>query len=73
MLESNKMKKLAIYDCDLGTESRAILLDSNISILRAFQVVQELREYAKNCSINGWINEYDLNWSNTNCVNKHDL
>jgi hypothetical protein len=67
------MKKLAIYDYDLGAESKAILLDSNTSPLRAFQVILELRDYAKNCSINGWINEYDLNWSTTQCANKHDL
>lgn len=67
------MKKLAIYDYNLGTESRAILLDSNTSILRTFQVILELRDYAKNCSIDGWINEYDLNWSSTQCANKHDL
>lgn len=67
------MKKLAIYDYNLGAESRAILLDSNASILRTFQVILELRDYAKNCSIDGWINEYDLNWSSTQCANKHDL
>jgi len=35
--------------------------------------INELRQIAQDHSISGWINEYDLEFSNVICSNKHDL
>lgn len=64
-------RKLVIYDADLNRETHSVMAKDNwIGQLNA---VNKLREIAKDKSISGWINEYDLNWSTTQCANKHDL
>jgi hypothetical protein len=63
--------KLAIYNADLNKETLAIYIDDNQQ--NKFRIVCQLREMAKDESLNGWINEYDLSWSTTQCANKHDL
>mgnify|MGYP003334734335 CR=1 FL=1 len=63
--------KLAIYDADLCTETYSIMARDNW--LGHLQALNKLRQIAQDKSICGWINEYDLNWSNVQCANKHDL
>lgn len=63
--------KLALYNEDLNGEIFSIYVDSNGS--NKFNTILQLRSIAKDNSINGWINEYDLEWSNVHCANKHEL
>jgi|FreactcultureFD7_1027221.scaffolds.fasta_scaffold02447_3 hypothetical protein len=63
--------KLAIYDADAGREIHSIKPMDNW--LKKLDAIHQLMQYAKDNSIQGWINEYDLNWSNTQCANKHEL
>jgi hypothetical protein len=64
-------RKLVIYDADLNCETHSVMAKDNwVGQLHA---VDKLRQIAKDKSINGWINEYDLNWSTTQCANKHEL
>jgi hypothetical protein len=65
------MIKLSIYDVDLNKETYSLIAKDNW--LGLLDTVNKLRSIAKDNSINGWINEYDTNWSNVQCANKHDL
>jgi molybdopterin/thiamine biosynthesis adenylyltransferase len=68
-MKSNR--KLVIFDADLGRETHSVMAKDNwVGQLNA---VNKLREIAKDKSICGWINEYDLSWSSAQCANKHDL
>lgn len=63
--------KLAIYNQDLNQETIAIYVDSNDP--NKFNTILQLRSIARDNNIDGWINEYDLQWSTVQCANKHDL
>jgi hypothetical protein len=63
--------KLAIYDADAGREIHSLKPADNW--LKKLDCIHQLMQYAKDNSVQGWINEYDLNWSTTQCANKHDL
>ena len=63
--------KLAIYDVDAGREIHPLKPADNW--LKKLDAIHQLMQYAKDNSIQGWINEYDLNWSATQCANKHEL
>jgi hypothetical protein len=67
----SKTRKLIIYDADLSKETKSIMAKDNW--FGQLEALNKLRQYAKDKSICGWINEYDLNWSNTQCANKHEL
>lgn len=63
--------KLVIYDADLQSETHAIFPRDNW--LGKLDAIHELMQIAKDNSICGWINEYDLSWSDKHCANKHEL
>lgn len=63
--------KLALYNQDINSEIFAMYVDSKES--NKFNTILQLRSIAQDNSINGWINEYDLEWSSVHCANKHDL
>lgn len=65
------MRKLAVYDFDKQKEVFAITLTHDQTAKAIAQALEELRELASGHGIDGWINEYDLAWSKTQCVNKH--
>ena len=67
------MKKLAVYDQAKKREVFKIELVYNTTDRAVRSALAELRELAEGHSIDGWINEYDLDWSKTDCVNKHAL
>lgn len=67
----SKTRKLIIYDTDLNKETKSYMANDNW--LGQLEALNKLRQYAKDKSIQGWINEYDLNWSATQCANKHDF
>ena len=62
---------LTIYDADINKEYYAIFPLNNY--LGKFDAIHELMQIAKDNSICGWINEYDLDWSTEHCANKHEL
>lgn len=63
--------KLSIYDSNLGKETHSIM--PRDSWLGHLDALNELRSIAKDNSIEGWVNEYDLDFSISECSNKHDL
>lgn len=67
------MRKLAVYDQSKSKEVFTITLVYNQTIQALNRALEELRELAQGHNIDGWINEYDLKWSTTECVNKHPL
>ena len=67
------MKKLAVYDLAKQREVFKIELVYNSTSQAVSSALAELRELAEGHNIDGWINEYDLTWSKTDCVNKHSL
>lgn len=67
------MKKLAVYDQSKQREVFTIELVYNTTDHAVRSAVAELRDLAQGHNIDGWINEYDYEWSKTDCVNKHEL
>lgn len=67
------MRKLAVYDQAKHKEVFTITLVYNQTTQALNRALEELRDLAQGHNIDGWINEYDLKWSVTECVNKHDL
>lgn len=63
--------KLVIYNDDLKKEIHPIYPKDNW--LGLMDSINQLRQLANDKSINGWINQYDLNFSKVICVNKHNL
>ena len=67
------MRKLAVYDQAKHKEVFTINLVYNQTVQALNRALEELRELAQGHNIDGWGNEYELNWSTTECVNKHEL
>ena len=69
------MIKLAVFNEDTGRESKqfTVILPASTKPLFKHQCINELRYDVYNIIENGWINEYDLTYSTTKCVNKHDI
>lgn len=67
------MRKLAVYDQAKSKEVFAITLVYDQTTQARNCALEELRNLAQGHSIEGWINEYDLEFSTNECVDKHHL
>ncbi|CAB5219189.1 hypothetical protein UFOVP229_38 [uncultured Caudovirales phage] len=67
------MIRLAVFDADQHRERFSVEIPSNSTAAYVMQTIDRLRCDVHNRVYDGWINEYDTDWSTTDTVNHHDL